>query len=166
MVNPNNSGESVESDDDDGILEGKRRSVMKAAGTGISLAALGGSAIGTAGATHDSDVCQVDLVATSPDKLKDPLDEDGGAGNFYSDDGDLVRWVWADGSTDSTAESGLSPYDGNTFNGATVTTQSGVNIDFSTDTASVEFTVSGGTTDLSLVSYSTGHPSLAKRETA
>jgi hypothetical protein len=142
--------------DGEGLLDGRRRSVLKGAATGLSLAVLGGSAVGTAGAAHDSDVCQVDLVATSPSNLKDPLDEDGGAGNFYSDDADLVRWVWADGSTDSTAEENLTPYDGGLFNGATVTTQSGINIDFTTDTASVEFTVSGGTTDLSLVSYSTG----------
>jgi hypothetical protein len=131
-------------------VDSRRRSVLKAAGAGLGLSALGGSAVGTAGASHDSTTFQVDLVNSTPGNLKDPLDE---TGNYYSDDSTLVRWVWGD-DQQNTAEGGMTKYDGGTFDGATVTTQNGVNIDFNTNTASVEFSVSGGTVDLCLVSYS------------
>jgi hypothetical protein len=135
-------------------LDERRRSVLKAAGAGLGLSALGGSAVGTAGAAHDSTTFQVDLVNAAPGNLKDPLDE---TGNYYSDDSTLVRWVWGD-DQGNTAEGGITKYDGNSFDGATVTTQGGVSIDVSTNTATVDFSVSNvsnGAIDLTLVSYST-----------
>jgi hypothetical protein len=135
-------------------VDSGRRSVLKAAGAGLGLSALGGSAVSTAGAAHDSTTFQVDLVNSTPDALKDPLDE---TGNYYSDDSTLVRWVWGD-DQGNTTEGGMTKYDGNSFDGATVTTQGGVSIDVSTNTATVDFSVSNvsnGAIDLTLVSYST-----------
>lgn len=149
---PSDSEEESKSGAGGGLnVHSGRRSVLKAAGAGLGLSALGGSAVSTAGASHDSTTFQVDLVNSTPSNLKDPLDE---TGDYYSDDSTLVRWVWGD-DQQNTAEGGMTQYDGGTFDGATVDTESGVNIDFSTNTASVEFSVSGGTVDLCLVSYST-----------
>jgi hypothetical protein len=47
----------------------------------------------------------------------------------------------------------MAKYDGGSFSGATVTTQNGVELDQTENTATVNFTVSGGPVALSLVSY-------------
>ena len=79
--------------DDDGLLSGRRRSFLRVAGGSIGLSALGGSAVGPVGASHESSTFQVDLVESTPSNLKDPLDE---GGTTYSDDSVLIRWIWGD----------------------------------------------------------------------
>lgn len=151
MTQSNDPGKSEEhaNENDEGLLQGRRRSFLRAAGSTVGVSILGGAATGSAGAAHDNSPFQVDFVNSTPSNLKDPLDE---TGNFYSDDGTLIRWIWGD-DAGSTAEGNMTTYDGGTFSGATVTTQNGVELDQNNETATVEFTVSGGPVDLSLVSY-------------
>jgi len=137
--------------DDDGLLSGRRRSFLRVAGGSIGLSALGGSAVGPVGASHESSTFQVDLVESTPSNLKDPLDE---GGTTYSDDSVLIRWIWGD-DAGNTAEGGDAKYDPYTASSGntTVSTQNGVELDQTNETATVNLSVSGDPVDLSLVSY-------------
>ena len=144
------TGESdgdVTNDDEAGLFEGSRRTFLKAAGASVGGLLAGGSLVGSASAeTADGNCVQVDFV-TGTTEISDL------SSSTYSDNGRLIKAQWGetvdnDTQGETTTRTPSSPT-------CDITVDSGPTIDFSAETATVNFSLSncGGDQDLLLVSY-------------
>jgi hypothetical protein len=133
----------------DGLFSIDRRNVMKAAGASAGALVGGGTLLGSAtAATADGNCVQVDFVTgTNP--------ESDLSTTTYSDNGRLIQTKWGE-TVDNDIENANETVDRTSKNDTcTVDTSSDLSIDFTSATASVDYTLSncGGDQDLLLVSY-------------
>jgi hypothetical protein len=134
---------STESDEGE-LLNGKRRTVMKAA-VGAIGASVGGSAVmgSAAAAPGDTGPFQVDFVFKHG--IKNPLDSTGYAGDTSGDtpsQGRLIRWLWSDQNQNEN-EGSLTKYNSFTDDriGCDVSTTGSPNVDYAAGTVTQEFTI-------------------------
>jgi hypothetical protein len=136
--------------DGDGLFSIDRRNVMKAAGASAGAIVGGGTLLGSATAeTADGNCVQVDFV-TGTSEISDL------SSSTYSGGGRLIQAKWGE-TVDNDTENANETVDRTTKNATCdVNTSSDLSIDFGTETASVEYTVSncsGSDQELLLVSY-------------
>ena len=142
-----NESQSAESTPSEGVLTQSRRGMMKLAGGGLGAMAVGGTLVGSATAeTADGNCVQVDFV-TGTTELSDL------SSSTYSDDGRLIKAQWGETVDNETEGETTTRTPSSTF--CDITVDSGPTIDFSAETATVNYSLSncGGAQDLLLVSY-------------
>jgi hypothetical protein len=136
--------EPTESDDHEGLLKGKRRTLMKAAAGAVG-ASVGGSALmGSASAAPgDNGPFQVDFVYGHG--IKSPLDSTGYSGDTSGSapsSGRLIRWLWSDQNQNEN-EGGITKYNSftDTEVGCTVTPTGPPTIDYAAGTVTINFDI-------------------------
>jgi len=133
------------SDASETALPIERRPLMKLAGAAAGASFVGGSLVETASAsTGDHDGVQVDFVTGFA-----PNENLGST--TYSSEGRLINWAWGERYANTGEDMDKEPKS-DTLD---VTTTNGVEFDFSANTATVNYTLSGsgGDQDLLLVAY-------------
>jgi hypothetical protein len=167
MANTVDNDEPTETDDE-GLLKGKRRTLMKAAAGAIG-ASVGGSAVmgSAAAAPGDNGPFQLDFVHGH--NVKDPLDSTGYAGDTSNDAGSsgrLIRWIWSDQDQNENegSDTKYQPFTDSRI-GCDVTPTGPISIDYAAGTATIEFDIENcdpstwdSNLDYPLALYSYGAP--------